>query len=303
MTNLDMTNNAHSILVITLFSGENELPELIDSLRAQNYKNWQHEIIRFLPKFEAHELLRKTIVDKQAEYDYFIKLDADMVLNRSTALQEITEIFEHEKDLDHFVLPVFDKPSRANIHGIHAYRSGVFWTWSGDRLFTDPKPNVKGRSKIFPLSMEALVDHMPNPSKEQAFLLGVHRALKIVQRDRVIRDTKNALFQFNYLHAIWKCYFEDRCPSREVILLGAEYVFQGNSKIYSKERIIAKTGLEAFNCVTEKERSFFIDRKWLPEEFYFKWRKFIYVALPHFWSFPLKRIYRALYLIKSQLNL
>ena len=46
-----MENNTR-IYIGTLYSGENELEESIESVKRQNYTNWTHELFKYLPNKE-----------------------------------------------------------------------------------------------------------------------------------------------------------------------------------------------------------------------------------------------------------
>lgn len=275
-------------LVITLFSGEQELGLLKDSLISQTYKNWSHEIISFLPEVEAHRKLREQIETRKDEFDLFIKLDADMVFNSDDSLRKIVDFFVKEPRLDHLVTPVFDIPSSSNIYGAHFYRSGVYFPYGGDGLFTDPNPRINGIRYIEPINTKAYINHMQDPSDKQAFLLGVHRILKVVQRDRIIKDYDNAKFQMNYISAIADTNKVDPSKVRELVLCGAESVFTSTEKLFHKD-LKKEKGVEDQELLKKQIYNWESDSK------IFKQRIFRYTQLPKFWSIPLLHIYKLVY--------
>jgi hypothetical protein len=77
----------------------------------------------------------------------------------------------------------------------------VSWSFPLDPLFPDSNPNLPGVERIDFGIQRRLIDHMPSPSKEQAFALGVHRASKIVQPGRG-KNRRPADFPLSYLKRV-----------------------------------------------------------------------------------------------------
>ena len=83
-----------SIFIGTLFNGESEFFEHSKAINSQDKVNYTHHVIKNLPEHEAHKQLWLDWESNQNKFDLFVKIDADTVLNRSTALYEITKLFE-----------------------------------------------------------------------------------------------------------------------------------------------------------------------------------------------------------------
>lgn len=275
------------VLIITLYSGENELTLQQDRLQSQSYKNWDQKIIANLPEQQAHDELRKLISENINNHDIFIKLDADMVFNKHNSLEKIVSFFQEENHLDHLVLPVFDWPSESNIHGVHAYRSGVNFPYRGDALFTDPNPAISGIRKIAPLSETSDVDHMPDPSNHQSYMLGVHRALKIVQRDRIGKDFKNAELQLRFLSKIFDRYIlNTNEPRRIYTILGAEDVFLNrySKKVFDKAACAPPDLFDRAQRLSTTQGIKDTARAWSPGGWLFTNRLVRYVKIPSIWT-------------------
>ena len=106
-------------LVLTLYCGEGEFEDCKSSVQKQKGVDVEQVIFSNMGNVEAHEALYRRIMEERDKFDLFIKLDADMVLARDTALDEIAGYFRREIELDYLVLPVFDWPSRQQVQGIH----------------------------------------------------------------------------------------------------------------------------------------------------------------------------------------
>lgn len=226
------------ILIGTLHCGENEFAACVESLRAQTFQNWEHFVLENLPNREAHETLYRQFMDRAGEFDLFLKLDADMILRDPAALEKIVARFREAPGLDQIEMTVFDIPSNTNIWGVHAFSNRARWE-VGDDLFVDPKPKIPGsRLRV---DSEPLVTHCADPSPAQAYLLGVHRALKVLQSGKtgLAFDPINAAFQWRYLKAVWRNFLSTREPRFGLCILGAEHVFigQANANDYASKNV------------------------------------------------------------------
>jgi hypothetical protein len=219
------------ILVLTLYSGENELDQCIESLQNQFYQNFEHQVFRFLPNVEAHKTLYGTIQNKRNEYDLFVKLDADMVFRKKEALADIVNIFHAYKNLDHAIFSVRDWYSGLDIVGLHAFSSNVKWKNLNDNLFVDPSPYVPGRRIRFLSAPSPIADHSPNPTVSEAYCFGWHRALKLMSRDTSVTRRRQTIFQYNLLYNIWKQFVKSKEMRRGVAIFAAEQAFSSNQAI------------------------------------------------------------------------
>lgn len=278
------------VLVITLYSGENELEANKRSVKMQDIARTSQTIIEGLGNVEAHDELHKIIERRRDEFDFFVKLDADMVFERETSLRTLLEVFS-DSELDHIIAPVYDIPSQTSIHGIHLFRTGVYWQNRLDKLFPDPSPITNGHRRILGLNTKTEVSHMPDPSCEQSFLFGYHRALKIAQRDRLIKDTANARNQICLLQKVENANSTSTCKSRRLILLGADTALRGNSSlIKNKESYMAKLAL---NDTLDRLLEHYPAK---PQHTWW-WLMIRHVRIPALWSHPMKTMISIFYRI------
>lgn len=216
------------VLIGTLYSGENEFSQLQEGLARQSFTNWVHVVFKNLENKKAHDTLYRHFMERRGEFDLFLKLDADMVFRTSSSLEDLVSLFQSIPDLDHLMSPVLDWYSGLLIPALHMFSNRVVWKEDPvENLFVDPLPYIPGRRVSWREKPAPFVLHSPNPSPEQAFLFGVHRASKAIQSDRVVFNRGQATFQWRLLKAVWKRFESTRDPRLGLCLYGADLVFQG----------------------------------------------------------------------------
>jgi hypothetical protein len=217
------------ILVLTLYSGEQEFDRCRASVAAQKPGPIEHRAIKNLPNHEAHRLLYTTITEEREVFDVFVKLDADMVLAQDGTLAKIAHQFRSTADLDHLVLGIADWYTGADIIGLHAFSGRVSWQKNDDQLFVDPDPAFPGRKLVVPHPNPEVAFHSPDPSPFQAFQFGVHRAMKACQRNIARPDAQphSARVQWSYLNRVWRNLERHGDRRLALAVLGADLVFSG----------------------------------------------------------------------------
>lgn len=223
-----MNRNNIQVYIGTLFVGENEIEACKQSVKDQTCSNITHEIFNYLPNKEAHDTLYARFMKLSSEYDYFIKLDADMVFVRNTIVEEMLEIFENNTNLDQAIFTVRDWYSDSNIIGMHMFSNRVCWKIDKESLFVDTDPYILGEKMIISDGIAPVAFHSPNPSLEEAFIFGFHRALKITQRGRLMKNTKRARVQMDLLQKAWNTLNRDKDIRRVAVICGAEEAFKSN---------------------------------------------------------------------------
>lgn len=215
--------NTKKVLVITMFSDENEYESNKNSVSDQKASfQIKQCFIENKKNLEAHNELYKIIMDKAKSFDYFIKLDADMILTNKTALSELIRMAV-DSNSDIFSIPVHDYMTNQMIWGVNVYKSGVKWKLGTENLFTDQQ-HLDGNfhiSKKRLLLKDSLVSHASMPSDFQAFAFGVHRAAKVIQADSSIPLLGHAFGQFKTLKDVYLNYMNNKNRSLGLALIGA----------------------------------------------------------------------------------
>ncbi len=224
-----MSNTEASILILTMHCNEPQLNRQISSLYDQDYYNWDHYIISDLSNLEAHKVLYQTIVNKKHDYTYFLKLDGDMVLTYDKALSDLVQFMHDRPNFDHVAFPLKDWLTGSLMPSVHIYSNKCYWYDLQDHLFVDPYPKAPGIQKLHHGHPAPFVMHMPDPTSEQAFMFGAHRALKLFQPQRAIWkfNASQAFSQFRILKAIWHHFEETKDRRPALALIAAIAVQQG----------------------------------------------------------------------------
>ena len=131
---------------------------------------------------------------RASEFDYFAKVDADMVILRPTLFDEFHALFLAHPELKMLTAPVWDYFTDQLIIGLHAFRSTVRWLLTDEVVFVDDPPVPITQRDIFPELGPAAV-HCPEPSVFQSFYFGVHKGLKaLAALDDLPRRDSNGAF-------------------------------------------------------------------------------------------------------------
>src|SRR4051812_16357114 len=174
------------LLILTLSSGEAALPVLARQLESQTFRSFEHDVIAGLPNREAHSRLYRTIMDRAASFDLFLKLDGDMTLRTETSLDEAIRAIGEHPEVQQFTFKVWDHFTEEETLGVHVFRSGVSWGDITDDLFVDPDPR-NARQLLWEGAPAPFVNHGEVVSDFECFSFGVHKFLKVAQRDRATR--------------------------------------------------------------------------------------------------------------------
>lgn len=209
------------ILVGVMSCGENEYLDCLSEVRCQEGVLCDLFEVKNRPNKEAHDVLYSTFNEKADGYDYFAKVDADMVFVDRAALKKITdEMSSHE--YDHMMVDVKDALSEIFIPGFNVYSSRVRWEGNRDRLIVDYHGTAESSTRRMDWH---LVDHMPNPSLFQSFSYGVHRAKKAVQAGIKQKDLSRAILHWTILSQVSEAYRRAPTLQRASTLLGAKLAF------------------------------------------------------------------------------
>ena len=231
------------LLILTLSSGEAALPVLRRQLTVQSFSDFEHEIIEGLPNQAAHNRLYRTIMDRAASFDLFLKLDADMTFRRPTAIEEVVRVADAHPDVRHFAFPIWDCFTDEETLGVHLFGTGVSWGEVTDDLFVDPDPpNV--RQIVWQGPPAPFVNHGEIVSDFECFAFGVHKFLKVAQRNRTKGERSLKAHKF-FRHMANCARIRDLCRStgarrHQLALAGVIWAMEHEST----SSVISKTGLE-----------------------------------------------------------
>lgn len=174
--------------------------------------------------------------------------------------------------------------------GMHMFSNRVKWTISKEALFVDPAPKREGEQLVCWDGPSPVAEHSPNPSIEEAFMFGYHRALKVLQRGRWIKDIGQAKFQLNLLQQVWNCLEKDFDKRRIATIYGAEKAFNGKhshllAKYNNFDKDIAETVDVDIDIFLNKFKT-----KWGKSNY----KELRYITLMNIYNFPLRALRKGL---------
>lgn len=214
------------LLVATLKTIEQEFEMCCESIKSQEYSNYDHIVIENMRKAEAHDKLYGMFQNSSDQYDLLIKIDADMVIDDINLFKKVVEEFVENERLDHLIVPVYDHFIKMNIDGVNVYRNTVKWQPNEDNYYTDrgQVDNTIMDCKRWTVNESMpIIHHCPNPSSFQSFHYGMHRAIKAFQFKKRGEFYKGAKHWGGFGH-IKDNYINTKYRSFLLVLAAARYV-------------------------------------------------------------------------------
>lgn len=184
------------VLAGILYTIENEFEDCKNAIANQQNAHVQYFVLNNLPKKVAHDTLFKTFEAHYEDYDFFVKVDADMVIENGNLFFQVSKLFKQHSKIKMITVPVWDFFSGRLINGMHFFRNNVKWNRTADeQVFTDDAPVLKIEILQAPdLAPAAL--HCSDPSAFQAFHYGMHKAIKLL----TALDKKNERKSQRFFH-------------------------------------------------------------------------------------------------------
>ena len=217
------------ILVGTLYTIENEFQDCLASLRRQTFQEFDHFVIQGVPNREAHDQLYARFMNNAGEYDYFIKLDADMVIRSQHLFIDIVTEFEQRPQIDLLTILVHDYFTDRLVEGLHTFRSHVRWLKRTDDVFTDSHSIPRNRTFVDRDHLAPAAYHCPNPSDFQSFHYGLHRGVKVRQAMQVPKKQPIQLVtRLEEVGIIWQRFQQLDDRRLGLAALGAELGIRGD---------------------------------------------------------------------------
>lgn len=192
----------------TLTSGEAEFQEASDVIAKQEGVSVTHHVISGLPEREAHLTLWESWNNVRHDYDLFVKIDADTILQRPTAIKELYTLLSKHSGPAAAQVPLWDYFTNQEILGLNAFSAHIEFEENCDNIYTDrvsftPCTLLRGNdvSHLAPIGW-----HGKYPNVKQAFFFGYHRIIKR---------------QYNVIKSVAVAWKQKGGEARKVALLGA----------------------------------------------------------------------------------
>lgn len=169
------------LLVGTLFCGESEFDACCAAIGSQKGVQTEHIVIRDMPELEAHNTLWQTWNDRRAVFDFFVKIDADTVLDGDDRLRRIVDLMSANQNITGAQIPLQDYFTDDAILGMNVFSSAVHFIPSVNGLFADRGAERGHRIVLRGDDVASVAPagfHCLDPKPRQAFHFGYHRILK-----------------------------------------------------------------------------------------------------------------------------
>lgn len=179
------------IFVGTLFCGEEEFEESKRMVLSQKDVEIHHCVIKNLPEYEAHNALWNEWNSAKINFDIFVKIDADTILDNEFKLRDISKEFQKNDRLTGMQIPLHDYFTDSEILGLNCFSNKVIFNPARSRLHADHADTghdiVYRNDAVTHLSPAGKHCSYPNP--KQSFHYGFHR-MKKNQRETICKVYK-----------------------------------------------------------------------------------------------------------------
>jgi len=204
----------------TLYSNENEFDECVEAIHRQSFSDYEHLVIRDLPKKQAHEKLYGTFRQRKDEFDLLIKVDADMVIDDDRLFESIVAQFNQHEWLQLFTIYIRDYFPDQMVSGLHTFSNTAQWP-EMDKVYTDKHAVPVDKMIIDRTRLGQRVIHCKNPSALQAFHYGLHRGVKL--REHIRRGELAMVYPYAMMiERIWRHFCKSRDKRIGLACMGAE---------------------------------------------------------------------------------
>ena len=173
----------YKVKILTCYCGEPFFNILTKKLKQQKNVIIDQHVIRNLSLADANSEIYSILVNTSVEYDFVIKLDADMCPKSHYSIFEACKI-ANEIGKPRLTLPVVDLYTKSPIFGIHFISNQVPYSRYKKNII--PKNDqwikeIEGTSILH--SKYTLFYHGLLPSEEQIFRFGYQRGRKLKDAD------------------------------------------------------------------------------------------------------------------------
>lgn len=168
------------IFVGTMHSAESEFEECKQKIAQQSCVEVHHCILENLPEYEAHNKLWESWNSVKSDFDLFIKVDADTLIDDSLMFSKIWLEFEKTPRLTGMQIKLHDYFTDGLISGLNCFSPRVVFKPATSRLHADHADTnhdivFKGKEVIH---LTPAGRHCAYPGQKQSFHYGLHRMKK-----------------------------------------------------------------------------------------------------------------------------
>lgn len=275
------------ILVGILYSIENEFEECKRAIEEQQQTDFEYFTIEKLPNLEAHNKLYQTFMSRAAEFDLFVKVDADMVLCRNTFFKEVADEMNQHQKTNHLEIGVWDYFTQQLIGALNIFRNNVVWSLSPSDIFVDIQSNTRGSKTYMNMDghLAPAAYHCPNPSRFQSFHYGLHKAAKLIQTNSKDKWRRKSRVHSYYIYRTWENYKKNKtnlnlCLAVAGIFWGIDNTIGASEINFTSEKV--RASFEKFARKEHLSLISFIDQEGRKKQLFLPRWIWIYYAVNRF---------------------
>lgn len=168
------------IFVGTMFCGEAEYDECKKLISLQEDVEVKQVCIENMPEYEAHNFLWATWNEEKPQFDLFIKVDADTLIDDAKMFSKIYNEFAKNNRLTSMQIPLHDYFMDGPVFGLNCFSPKVVFTPAPSKLYADRADSghdvTYKHDKVLHLTPAGR--HCASPTDTQAFHFGLHRMKK-----------------------------------------------------------------------------------------------------------------------------
>jgi hypothetical protein len=202
--------------------GEPQYFNCVQSLVDQVGIEVTYFVLKDLPNKEAHEQLYQRFAHDK-DHDYFLKLDADMVLTNNDVVKNTISRLKQYPEKTHFICGVLDFFTGHTIYGIHFFKQGHAFRKTEEQLFVDRIETDHTLSLVH--EIDYVATHSFAPSSSQSFHYGLHKANKSLQRSSDKFDAAASCSHLAKIRSMSKRFILTQSYIHFMSMLGAYRVF------------------------------------------------------------------------------
>lgn len=168
------------IFVGTMFCGEAEYKECCHLIARQEDVTIEHFCLENQPEYEAHNALWTQWNGQKVNFDLFIKVDADTLIDDPKMFRKIYNEFASNSRLTGMQIPLHDYFMDGPVFGLNCFSPKVVFTPAQSKLYADRADSghdiTYKHDKVAHLTPAGR--HCAYPEDKQAFHFGLHRMKK-----------------------------------------------------------------------------------------------------------------------------
>jgi hypothetical protein len=163
-----------------MYCGEAEYEECKRLVSAQEDVAVEQFCLENLPEYEAHNALWTAWNDRKQQFDLFIKIDADTLIDDPKMFSRIYKEFAQNPRLTGMQVPLHDYFMDGPVFGLNCFSPKVVFTPAPSKLYADRADSghdiTYKHEKVAHLTPAGR--HCAYPTDRQAFHFGLHRMKK-----------------------------------------------------------------------------------------------------------------------------